>query len=319
MLTLANPPNRIRTTQNLLLTTGADAKSCAAQFSVKPIRSPIMAKVKVGDINLSFEVEGEGPPLVIVNGGGASVAQMKEIGANDQKILGAGYKLIRFDNRGIPPSDAPSPPYTINQMADDTIGLLEYLDLGPYNMMGESMGGLITQTVAVKRPDLVNSAIFIAGIGNSPVFAKIISQAYLDLLENPDIPTSILKALMLINSIPQHHWDNDDIVSQTLEVLSGFISVSSNQNVLGHSTASCNWMKEDHMSELADLKAPVLAIANEFDINFPPSFVKKAVSKIPNAEYVEIKGAPHVSMNPEHREKIISTVLDFLSRRTSKR
>ena len=49
-----------------------------------------MAKVKVGDINLSFEVEGEGPPLVIVNGAGASVAQMKEIGVNDQKILEAG-------------------------------------------------------------------------------------------------------------------------------------------------------------------------------------------------------------------------------------
>jgi pimeloyl-ACP methyl ester carboxylesterase len=278
-----------------------------------------MAKVKVGDINLSFEVEGEGPPLVIVNGGGASVAQMKEMGENDQKILEAGYKLIRFDNRGIPPSDAPSPPYTINQMAEDTIGLLEYLDLGPYNIMGTSMGGLITQTVALKRPDLVNSAIFIAGIGNQPVFAKIFSQAYLDLLKNADIPISILKALMLIICIPQHHWDNDDIVSSTLEVLSGFISASnvSNQNVLGHSTAACNWMKEDHMSELADLKVPVLAIANEFDIYFPPSFVQKAVLKIPKAEYVEIKGAPHVSMNPEHGEKIISAVLDFLSRRTS--
>jgi pimeloyl-ACP methyl ester carboxylesterase len=276
-----------------------------------------MAKVKVGDINLSFEVEGEGPPLVIVNGGGASVAQMKEIGTNDQKILAAGYKLIRFDNRGIPPTDAPPSPYTINQMADDAIGLLEYLSLGPYIIMGESMGGLITQKVALKRPDLVNSAVFIAGIGNSPVFAKIISQAYLDLLEDPDIPTSILKALMLIISIPPYHWDNDDIVSPTLEMLSGFISVSSNQNVLGHSTAACNWMKEDHVSELANLKVPVLAIANEFDIYFPPSFVQKAISKIPNAEYVEIKGAPHASMSPEHREKIISTALNFLSRRTS--
>jgi pimeloyl-ACP methyl ester carboxylesterase len=276
-----------------------------------------MAKVKVGDINLSFEVEGEGPPLVIVNGGGASVAQMKEMRANDQKTLAAGYKLIRFDNRGIPPTDAPQPPYTINQMADDTIGLLEFLDFGPCNIMGESMGGLITQTVSLKRPDLVNSAVFIAGIGNSPVFAKIITQACLDVLEDPDIPTSILKALMLIISIPPYHWDKDDIVLPTLEVLSGFISVSSNQNVLGHSTAACNWMKEDHMSELADLKVPVLAIANEFDIYFPPSFVQKAVSKIPNAEYVEIKGAPHASMNPEHREKIISAALNFLSRRTS--
>ncbi|MBN1568695.1 MAG: alpha/beta hydrolase [Acidobacteria bacterium] len=278
-----------------------------------------MPKVKVGDINLSFEVEGEGPPLIIVNGGGASVAQMKEIGATDQKILEAGYKLIRFDNRGIPPSDAPSPPYTINQMADDTIGLLEYLDSRPYNIMGRSMGGLITQTVALKRPDLVNSAIFISGIGNQPVFAKIFSQAFLDLLENRDIPKSILKTLMLIMYIPQHHWDNDDIVSSTLEILSGFISASneSNQSVLGHSTAACNWMKEDHVSELAGLKVPVLAIANEFDIYFPPSFVQKAVSIIPKAEYVEIGGASHVSMNPEHEGRIISAVLDFFSRQTS--
>ena len=75
-------------------------------------------------------------------------------------------------------------------MADDTIGLLEYLDLGPYNVMGRSMGGLITKKVALKRPDLVNSAIFISGIGNQPVFAKIFSQAFLDLLESTDNHTS---------------------------------------------------------------------------------------------------------------------------------
>jgi pimeloyl-ACP methyl ester carboxylesterase len=152
-------------------------------------------------------------------------------------------------------------------MADDTIGLLEYLNLGSYNIMGESMGGLITQTVALKRPDLVKSAIFIAGIGNSPVFAKIFSQAYLDLLENTDVPASILKALMLITSIPHYHWDNDDIVSRFWK-FHQVLSRIPNQNVLG-TNHSCNWMKEDHLGELADLNLPVLR-CHEFDIYFPP-------------------------------------------------
>jgi hypothetical protein len=70
----------------------------AQRIPISIKKREIMSKVKIGDINLSFEVEGEGSPLVIVNGGGASVAQMKEIGTNDHKILEAGYKLIRFDN-----------------------------------------------------------------------------------------------------------------------------------------------------------------------------------------------------------------------------
>ena len=273
-----------------------------------------MARVKVGEIQLSFEVAGDGPSVVIVNGGGASVAQMKAIGANHQKIIDAGYKLIRFDNRGIPPSDAPPPPYTIEQMAEDTIGLLAYLDSGPYTIVGESMGGLITQTVALKRPDLVKSAVFIAGIGNSPLFAKVFSQAYLDLLKHGEVPVSIMKALMLVVSIPPCHWDNDEVTAPVLEALSGFISASAGQTVLGHSTASCHWMTEDHLNELAGVEVPVLAIANEFDIYFPPSFVRKAVSKLPKAEFIEIEGAPHASMNPEHREKTVSSVLEFLSR-----
>ena len=180
-------------------------------------------------------------------------------------------------------------------------------------------GGLITQTVVLQRPDLVNAAIFIAGIGNSPVFGKIIGQAYLDLLENKRHPHIYIKSVNAYKFYPSASLGHTMKLFRQFWMFYQVLSLhSSDQNVLGHSTASCNWMKEDHMSELANLKAPALAIANEYDIYFPPSFVQKAVSKIPNAEYVEIKGTPHIAMNPEDRGKIISAVLDFLYRQTSR-
>lgn len=73
-------------------------------------------------------------------------------------FVAAGFRVIRFDNRDVGLSQKfPGEQYFLSDMADDTVGLIEALGIGPCHIMGQSMGGMIAQIVAATRPELVTS------------------------------------------------------------------------------------------------------------------------------------------------------------------
>jgi pimeloyl-ACP methyl ester carboxylesterase len=90
-----------------------------------------------------------------------------------RELAGRGFHVTRFDNRDVGNSthlDIPSPTlrelatrrfrpeqYTLEDMAEDTAGLIEELELGPVHLVGVSQGGMISQTLAARRPELVRS------------------------------------------------------------------------------------------------------------------------------------------------------------------
>jgi pimeloyl-ACP methyl ester carboxylesterase len=111
------------------------------------------------------------PPLLLIMGLG-----MQMVGWHTdfcEQLAGRGFHVIRFDNRDAGRSthlDFPPPSvgqlisrrfqpeqYSLEDMADDTAGLIEALELGPVHLVGASMGGMISQVLAARRPDLVQS------------------------------------------------------------------------------------------------------------------------------------------------------------------
>jgi len=82
-----------------------------------------MPKVKVNDINIYYEVHGEGKPLLLIRGLGRDLtAWMFQTSEFSKK-----YRVVVFDNRGVGRTDAPDISYTTEMMADDTAGLLDAL------------------------------------------------------------------------------------------------------------------------------------------------------------------------------------------------
>ncbi|WP_255280913.1 alpha/beta fold hydrolase [Actinomadura madurae] len=119
-----------------------------------------MPFVKSNGIRLSYRRSGHGEPVLLIMGSSAAghVWSMHQTPALNR----AGYETITFDNRGVPPSDAPEGDYTLAEMVADTAGLIEALDLGPCHLAGASLGAMIAQELALGRPDLVRSAVLIA-------------------------------------------------------------------------------------------------------------------------------------------------------------
>lgn len=132
-------------------------------------------RVQVGDVEIAYETFGraDDPAIVLVMGLGTQM-----IGWPDEfceALAEAGHRVVRFDNRDVglsthidrePPS-LPSmllrsaPPYRITDMAGDAVGLVDSLGIDRFHLVGASMGGFISQTVAIRHPERIRSLTLI--------------------------------------------------------------------------------------------------------------------------------------------------------------
>jgi pimeloyl-ACP methyl ester carboxylesterase len=134
-----------------------------------------MTAAQCNGITIEYEVYGEGEPLLLVMGlGGQLVAWPMDW---VHRFVDLGFQVIRFDNRdvglssrmpGKPPgllrviAAALSPrfaksEYLLSDMADDAVGLLDHLGIDKAHVVGISMGGMISQSIAIGHPDRVAS------------------------------------------------------------------------------------------------------------------------------------------------------------------
>ena len=134
-----------------------------------------MAQATANGITLDYEVRGDGDPMLLVMGlGGQRVSWPK--GFIDE-LVGAGFRVITFDNRdiGLSTKIASPPPttrelmvgfvspkrirtdYYLADMAKDAVGLLDALNIGSAHVVGVSMGGMISQCMAIDHPSRILS------------------------------------------------------------------------------------------------------------------------------------------------------------------
>jgi 3-oxoadipate enol-lactonase len=107
-----------------------------------------MPETKIGDIKVHYDVYGDGEPLLMIMGLGASSAMWQP--ALVQK-LAESFGVITFDNRGTGQTDKPDAPYSIEMFADDAAGLLDNLNIPVAHIFGVSMGGMIAQEFALRH------------------------------------------------------------------------------------------------------------------------------------------------------------------------
>jgi 3-oxoadipate enol-lactonase len=101
------------------------------------------------------EPEDRRGPLLLIMGLGATLAWWQRL----IPILAPRYRTIVFDNRGVGRSDVPPGPYSIPQMAEDAVAVMDAANLESAHVFGASMGGMIAQELALNHPVRVRSLI----------------------------------------------------------------------------------------------------------------------------------------------------------------
>ena len=110
-----------------------------------------MTKILTNNIHIYYETHGNGAPLLILGGLGDTTRNWQAIA----KKLAKTHQVILLDNRGAGQSDRPEGPYTIEQMANDAMGVLDHLGIKETHVLGFSMGGKIALQLALEHSCLL--------------------------------------------------------------------------------------------------------------------------------------------------------------------
>jgi pimeloyl-ACP methyl ester carboxylesterase len=281
-----------------------------------------LEKVHVGDIDVAYKMFGKGDPIILFNGASDG---MDAWDPSFLKGLSSNHTVIVFDQRGIANSTAGSNPYTYQQLANDTAGLLDALKIPKADVMGYSLGSYLAQQLTIMHPDKVNSLVLVGsscgGIDHTPnpaEFIKLQSDVVNKSLNNIPITTEEIKSLVAaavgsgwIKLHPESLEGFENIT--TLQQLKPGLppEIANNQNNVGkHWEDNPNW--SGACVELAKLAKPMLVITGTDDDKYQPYVNSlKIVDRIPGAWLVQIKDAGHAVMDqyPVEISKILNTFL----------
>lgn len=117
-----------------------------------------MPTARNGDVELHYETHGEGEPLLLIQGLGYGVwGWFRQV-----PDLSRDFRVVVFDNRGVGSSTKVTDPYTVDDMADDAVAVLDAAGVDATSVLGVSLGGLIAQSLAIRRPERVRKLVLLA-------------------------------------------------------------------------------------------------------------------------------------------------------------
>ncbi|WP_328967470.1 alpha/beta fold hydrolase [Streptomyces sp. NBC_00239] len=275
-----------------------------------------MDSVVVGGVRIAYERCGAGQPVVLAGGTGMPPVAWEFCGLRDA-LVGAGFEVVTYAARGVAPSDAPDAPYSMAELAGDLAGLLDVLELSQVAVVGYSLGSFTAELLARTRPDLVRSAVLMAGAGPITGVVDAVLAAEAELIATTGhLPPAFMRLQTLLSTLPPAVLrDDEEQVRGWLELLGAQEDVwTAPAGAAGQSAASDGWLRDPtRMAALADVDVPVQVLAFEHDLYFPPRAGKMAAEALPCGELAMVSGAAHGGLLT-HPVETTAAVLAFLAR-----
>ena len=294
-----------------------------------------MPQVTANGLQLEYESLGdrEAPPVLLIMGLGAQLIRWPD--AFCQGLLNGGYRVIRYDNRDVGLSSKLSgraklgqeaarallglpgrPPYTLFDMADDAVGLLDALSVPSAHVIGVSMGGMIGQILAARHAARVRQ------------FVSIMSTSGSRSLPGP----SLALRLQLLKPAPKNDLSARINHLMTVMRMIGSVTYPRNEEIL-RAQVTRELARSDHpagflrqlaailgspsrLPLLSSIKAPTLVIHGSDDPLIPVAAAHDLKRRIPNAELEILPGMGH-ELPAALCAQVITRILKHLSNEPS--
>jgi len=169
-----------------------------------------MPKIKTNGIELYYEISGAGKSLVLISGLGYTLWQWYRM----VPYLAEHFRVITFDNRGVGQSDQPAGPYSAQQLAADTVGLLNELGIEKASILGHSMGGFVAQAIALDYPRTVENLILCSTNFGGPNHIPITEEAMKVLSDVSSDALTRFRNGLVVSTAPDWAEKHPDIIQQ---------------------------------------------------------------------------------------------------------
>jgi pimeloyl-ACP methyl ester carboxylesterase len=255
-------------------------------------------------VKIYYEVEGEGPPIVMIHGFTSSLEIWKE--NNWVEALKDNYQLILLDCRGHGKSDKPhEDSYYGQHMADDVIKLMEHLSIEKANLFGYSMGAYISFLLLLTKPDIIVSAI-LGGF--------VLTLDDKEILKDIKYTKQIIEAFKAesIDQVKKPMGRAFRQVAETREndlLALAAVQAGTLKNGLSELRSSPAQLKK----VLKNIKVPVMTVVGSSEIL---SGDKTLIAQlVPDACHFQIQGKDHITMQGDDKfHMVVKAFLDYVNR-----
>jgi len=239
-----------------------------------------MRIIRLPDIALHYREDGDpaGPALVFSNSLGTDLRLWDKV----VPLLPGGLRVIRYDQRGHGLSDAPAGRYSMGTMVTDAERLLENLGVRECVFVGISMGGMIAQGLAVKRPDMLRALVLCdtgAKIGTAEMWQARIEGV-------------LTKGMAAVADGILDRWFAPAF--RATPEFAAWRNMLMHQPPQGYAGACAAISGTDFYTPTSGLTLPTLAIAGAEDSSTPADLVRETASLIHGSRFELIRGAGHL-------------------------
>ncbi|WP_299733710.1 alpha/beta fold hydrolase [uncultured Tateyamaria sp.] len=232
-----------------------------------------MPRLEHGDISLHYEIEGNGPPLLMLAGFMSDHASWTPL----VPLLGAHFTCIRIDNRTTGQTTPWNAPVSIDLMCTDALALMDHLGFARFHLLGHSMGGIIALRMAQAAPERLASTHVAASAPirlprNTALFANLIA------VRRSDAPPDTwLRALFpwLFNPRVYHHPAGlDQAVADSLAY-----PHAQSADAMEHQLTA---LRDFDGTALASPTCPAQVLVGALDLIVPPDHALAVLGHLPH-------------------------------------
>jgi 3-oxoadipate enol-lactonase len=257
-----------------------------------------MPVLPISNAQIHYELSGppDAPTLVFSNSLGTDLA-MWDLQAT---ALSREFRILRYDGRGQGKSSATVGPYSIAQLADDLIQLLDRLHLPAVHFCGLSMGGMVGISIALRAPDRLRKLILCntaPKIGTPETW-------------NTRINTVRTGGMAAVVEGVLERWFTSDFRTKSPSAIEGTRQMLLRSPVEGYVGCCAAVRDMDARESIVNIRVPTLIISGTHDPVTPPQDGQYMLGKIGGALYKELPAA-HLS-NIEAAEAFTMEVTRFL-------
>ncbi len=251
--------------------------------------------------------DGQGPDIVWIPGGDAPAEYWLE----QWQHFTSDFRCTSYDPRGVGETVSVPPPWTIDDLADDCAALIRACCDAPVAVIGLSMGGLITQALAIRHPDLVRIAIPMGTAAWIGGFTRDWMQAEIDFRKaGHKMPVDFATCHYAAFAYPARALA-DPVVWDKVKTAYGPRFGDRDPDDLIAQWQAC--LDFDCRADLGRCQVPIHAIGFTEDVQTPPSMVREVADLAANGTYHEIDGLGHVSFTRHAPDVVAARLREILS------
>jgi pimeloyl-ACP methyl ester carboxylesterase len=257
-------------------------------------------------INLAFEDNGSGDPVLFIagTGGAGRTWHIYQV----PSFVAAGYRCITFDNRGIGATENAGG-FGTEQMVADTAALIEEVIGGPTRVVAMSMGAYIAQELMLTRPSLVSQAVLMGTRGRIDRTRRSFSAAEVELNKAEiQLPPAYAAKVRVLENFSPKTINDDKAIGDWMEMFTAFPI----KRTPGLHAQLEVYPHENRLTAYRSITTEVLVIGFADDLLTPAEHGREVADALPNGRYIQIGHAGHLGFL-EHPETVNTAMLDFFA------